>query len=122
MSVSLLLLSSTYPPSCPNLLPINPPFYPTIQAFQTPTINTLLQQSAFALQLTQIGFQLLSVIIPLYATMRPADKLKPDTKKPGKKGQGDANGEKKKAKAGDEEAVKLMDDSKMFTMVNTKAM
>lgn len=62
------------------------------------------------------------MFIPLFATMRPADKPNPDAKKPAKRSQEDASGEKKKAKVGDEEAVKLMDDSKMFTMVKTTAM
>jgi hypothetical protein len=52
------------------------------------------------------------VLIPLYTQMRPAGK--PAAKAAGSGGKSDAKKEKEKAKVGDEEAVKLIDDNKAF--------
>ena len=66
--------------------------------------NTQIQRTAWALQLLQIAFQLLSVLVPLYAKWRPTDS------EPTKKGYAkDATNAEKQNN--DSEATMLIDES-----------
>src|SRR5271156_4426798 len=73
-----------------------------------------MQQTAFALQICQIVFHILSILIPAFAGYRPDSSSSKDSK-----GSKSAKGEKiAAAKLGDEAAQKLIDEaSKTFQSV-----